>query len=116
MRDRERGQTPSSHANPNPRLFSSVVRFLPDWLARSSSLKFARDWRWSIRAIHDKPFAAISEQFKAGTAQPSFITSLLEQDAEIKTKGGVNPMTEADIKGAAGAVYAAGQDTVSVQL
>ncbi len=90
-----------------------AVRHLPNWLARSSSLKFARDWRWSIRAIHDKPYAAISKQFKAGTAQPSFITSLLEQDADLRSKGQANPMTEADIKGAAGAVYAAGQDTVS---
>jgi len=95
----------------DPSLFA--VRHLPNWLARSTSLKFARDWRWSIRAIHDKPYAAISQQFRQGTAQPSFITSLLEQDAELKAKGKVNPMTEADIKGAAGAVYAAGQDTVS---
>ena len=91
-----------------------AVRHLPNWLARSSSLKFARAWRWSIRAIHDKPYAAITSQFKAGTAQPSFITTLLEEDAELMARGEANPMTEADIKGAAGAVYAAGQDTVSL--
>lgn len=41
-----------------------------------------------------------------GRAQPSFITTLLEKDAELKEKGMPNPMTDDDIKGAAGAVFA----------
>ncbi|KII95683.1 hypothetical protein PLICRDRAFT_48632 [Plicaturopsis crispa FD-325 SS-3] len=87
--------------------FFPSLRYLPNWLARSWSLKFARDWRWAIRQIHDIPFAAVQEDMKNGTAQPSFIHTLMER----QEKGEVGDVTLADMKGAAGAIYAAGQDT-----
>jgi hypothetical protein len=45
-------------------------------------------------------------------AQPSFIHSLLENHSFRSEKGEPNDLTLDDIKGAAGAIYAAGQDTV----
>ena len=89
------------------------MRYLPNWLARSKSLKFARDWRGAVRRIHDEPYKVVAQEFKEGRAQPSFVNDLLEQAAELKAKGELNPMTEADVKAAAGTVFAAGQDTVS---
>ena len=90
--------------------FFPVLKYVPDFIARCRSLKFARNWKWAIRAIHDVPFAAVHDDFRKGRAQPSFLSALLEQSA-TKTDSDVNCFTIEDIKGAAGAVFAAGQDT-----
>jgi cytochrome P450 len=91
--------------------FLSILKYLPNWLARSWSLKFARDWKWAIRQIHDVPFAAVEQEMKDGTAQPSFTYTLLENNALKIERGEPIEFTSDDIKGAAGAIYAAGQDT-----
>ncbi|KAI9740606.1 MAG: hypothetical protein M1834_005187 [Cirrosporium novae-zelandiae] len=90
--------------------FFPVAKYLPSWLG-DWSLRFAREWRWAIRQIHDAPFAAVQQQMSEGTAQPSFIQALLEQHNQRVENGEVNDLSLEDIKGAAGAVYAAGQDT-----
>jgi len=46
-----------------------------------------------------------------GVAQPSFIYTLLERFELAENEGEVNKMTLEDVKGAAGTIYAAGQDT-----
>jgi hypothetical protein len=43
-------------------LIDIVVRHLPDWMPRPSSLKFARKWRWAIEKLYEVPFAAIQDQ------------------------------------------------------
>ncbi|THH19556.1 hypothetical protein EW146_g1637 [Bondarzewia mesenterica] len=91
--------------------FFPFLRYLPNWLARSKSLKFARDWRWAIKQIHEVPFAAVQREMKEGSARPSFIRTQLENRAAKAGKGEKTDMTLDDIQGAAGAVYAAGQDT-----
>lgn len=90
--------------------FFPILKHIPNFIARSRSLKFARDWKWSIRAIHDVPFAAVQKDISKGAAQPSFINNLLRQQATGKDQD-ANAFTLEDIKGAAGAVFAAGQDT-----
>ena len=90
--------------------FLPFIRFLPNWLVRSRSLAFARNWRWAIRRLHDVPFEAARRQFNATAAQSSFIHSLLRQQKSGKDED-ANAFTLEDIKGAAGAVFAAGQDT-----
>lgn len=90
--------------------FFPFARHLPDWLVRSRSLKFARDWRWSIRNIHDIPFEAARRDFEKGCAEPSFIRTLLQQQRAGSDKEAME-FTLDDVKGAAGAVFAAGQDT-----
>ncbi|KAK1622597.1 putative O-methylsterigmatocystin oxidoreductase [Colletotrichum phormii] len=90
--------------------FFPFVRYLPDWLVRDRSLRFARDWSWAIRQIHDAPYAAVTAK-KTQDQEHSLIKILLEQRAE-QIKSGMTPeLSVDDIKGAAGAVYAAGQDT-----
>ena len=39
------------------------VRFFPDWLVNSATLKHARQWSWAIRRLHDIPFAAARKEF-----------------------------------------------------
>ncbi|KAF9878842.1 cytochrome p450 1a2 [Colletotrichum karsti] len=87
--------------------FFPFVKHLPDWLIRDRSLRFARDWKWAIRKLHDAPYAAVTAH---KTPDNSLIKILLDQRNE-QLKSGFSDLSEDDIKGAAGAVYAAGQDT-----
>ena len=90
--------------------FVPFLRFLPSWLVRSRSLTFARDWKWAIRALHDVPFAAALKDRSPDTAKSSFIHTLFTKQESGKDQD-ANAFTGEDIKGAAGAVFAAGQDT-----
>lgn len=91
--------------------FFPFVAKLPTWLVPDRSLKFARDWKWAIRQIHDAPFAGVKAQVEKGRAEPSLINTLLAERQSKMKNGEPVEMTIEDIKGAAGAVYAAGQDT-----
>jgi cytochrome P450 len=91
--------------------FFPFLAKLPTWLVPDRSLKFARDWKWAIRQIHDVPFADVKEQIDNGRADPSLIQTLLAERQSNIEKGEEAEMTVEDVKGAAGAVYAAGQDT-----
>ncbi|TAQ89292.1 hypothetical protein B7494_g2367 [Chlorociboria aeruginascens] len=91
--------------------FFPFLKHFPNWIARSSTLKFARDWKWAITQIHDTPFAAVEKQIKDGTAKPSFVHTLLGINAAKAEKGEPIEFNSDDIKGAAGAIYIAGQDT-----
>ncbi|KAF2471439.1 cytochrome P450 [Lindgomyces ingoldianus] len=87
--------------------FFPIVKSLPNWLVRDRSLKFARDWRWAIRQIHEAPYAAGEKR----SIEASLVRTLLSERQKRLDKGEPEEMTIEDIKGAAGAVYAAGQDT-----
>lgn len=91
--------------------FFPFVAKLPTWLVPDWSLKFARDWRWAIRKIHDVPFANVKAQVDEGCAESSLINTLLVERRSKLERGEPMEMSIEDIKGAAGAVYAAGQDT-----
>lgn len=87
--------------------FFPVLGYLPRWL-HDRSLKFARDWRWAIRNLHDKPFEAVMSF--AERAQ-SLVQDMLDQRSGQLKNGEAPELSIEDIKGAAGAVFAAGQDT-----
>ena len=53
---------------------------------------------------------------REGTANPSFAQERLEIYNRNLEKGLTNDFTLADIKGAAGAIYIAGNDTVGVRV
>lgn len=90
--------------------FFPFLKYLPDFLARSRSLKFARAWRWAIRRIHDAPFVSATSKPRSGIEQVSFLHTLLRQRESGKDID-ANLFNLEDIKGACGAVFAAGQDT-----
>ncbi|KAK6225704.1 cytochrome p450 [Colletotrichum tabaci] len=84
-----------------------LLKYLPDWLVRDRSLKFARDWKWAIRQLHDVPYAAVVAQ---KSPKHSLVKIMLDVQREQAAAGSPELAVD-DIKGAAGAVYAAGQDT-----
>ncbi|KAF5702563.1 cytochrome P450 monooxygenase [Fusarium globosum] len=69
------------------------VRYLPDCIVRDWSLRFARQWRWAIKKLHDIPFAAAQAEY------------------DKESRGQEQQWSLDDIKGAAGAVFIAGADT-----
>ena len=87
--------------------FFPVLRYLPRWF-HDRSLKFAADWRWAIRNIHDKPYEAV---IASGERTPSLVQTMLDQREDQIGKGQTPELGLDDVKGAAAAVYAAGQDT-----
>ncbi|KAJ6443854.1 O-methylsterigmatocystin oxidoreductase [Purpureocillium lavendulum] len=94
------------------------VDFFPfmRWLPRcfhDRSLKFAADWRWAIRGLHDKPFDAV---LASRERRPSLIKEMLDQREQQLKREETPELTHEDIKGAAGAVFAAGQDTTWATL
>ncbi|KAF9509886.1 hypothetical protein BS47DRAFT_1348721 [Hydnum rufescens UP504] len=96
--------------------FFPLLRHLPDWLPRPTSLKVARKWRWAIDQLYGVPFASVQEQMRQGTAPSSFILPLLEGINAGAEKGIVPDIKSADIKGAGGTIYIAGQDSTSATL
>ncbi|CAK7565429.1 MAG: hypothetical protein SEPTF4163_003346 [Sporothrix epigloea] len=92
------------------------LRWLPSWMA-DRSLRFARTWRWAIRKLHDTPYHAVVASTEGGSPQvPSLIHILLAQRQSQLRTGTEPELSEDDIKGAAAAVYAAGQDTTWATL
>lgn len=87
--------------------FFPILKSLPQ-VFHDRSLRFARQWKWAIQAIHNKPYEAVIASDKKTN---SLIQSLLDQREAQLEKGQPADLSVDDIKGAAGAVYAAGQDT-----
>ncbi|KIH89747.1 cytochrome p450 monooxygenase [Sporothrix brasiliensis 5110] len=91
------------------------LRLLPNWMV-DRSLRFARTWRWAIRQLHEAPYHAVVASSTAtaaddGAQASSLIHGLLAQRQSQLRTGAQPELSEDDIKGAAAAVYAAGQDT-----
>ncbi|KAI5824986.1 cytochrome P450 [Schizophyllum commune Tattone D] len=96
--------------------FLPFLRYLPSWLVPLRSLKFAREWHAAIRKIHEVPFAAVQKDIQEGKARPSLVQQQLEARMSALDRGETYEMTHEDIQGAAGAIFAAGQDTTWATL
>ncbi|KAM6521204.1 hypothetical protein FSOLCH5_005972 [Fusarium solani] len=89
-----------------------LARHLPDWIVRDWSLRFARQWRWAIQKLHDVPFAAAQSEHDDRDDNKSLAHELLRQYRRNEENGQEQEWSLDDIKGAAGAVFIAGADTV----
>lgn len=85
------------------------IRRLPWWVRIFPSLNFARDNYPIIRQFQEAPFAAAKCPIGSGVSEISFVRNMLE-DMQLGTSE-ESGITEDDIKGAAGTMYAAGADT-----
>ncbi|SCO84802.1 related to cytochrome p450 [Fusarium oxysporum] len=89
------------------------VRYLPDCIVRDWSLRFARQWRWAIKKLHDVPFAAAQAEYHRDDhhRNTSLAHNLLREYKDKEFRGQEQQWSLDDIKGAAGAVFIAGADT-----
>ncbi|KAJ7828228.1 cytochrome P450 [Mycena olivaceomarginata] len=98
-----------------------ILKYVPDWFPGAGFKAKAKEWRTIAQAMSDAPFAQVKRniprhfnvlQPAAGTAQPSFASSALNQ---LDGTGNIDPR-ETDIKDVAGTMYTAGAETVTSLL
>jgi len=88
--------------------FVPVLRYMPTWLPGSAWKRKALDVRRLMQDVMHIPYEHTKQAVAAGTAGPSFLTTLLEETSE---KGSLTPEDERAMKGIASVLYAAGTDT-----
>ncbi|KDQ58239.1 hypothetical protein JAAARDRAFT_261088 [Jaapia argillacea MUCL 33604] len=87
--------------------FISALRYLPSWMPGTEFKAFAKKCREFNKQLADIPFGIVKDQIANGTAPPSYMTKLLEEN------GGDE---EGIIKSTASLMYAAGSDTTLMSL
>ncbi len=84
------------------------IRRLPAWVRIFPSLNFARDNYAIVKEFNQAPFDSVKSRMASGVPEVSFVRKMLEEKQSAVTD---DRLTEADIKGAAATMYAAGADT-----
>ncbi|KAJ7229088.1 cytochrome P450 [Mycena pura] len=84
-----------------------VLRFLPEWFPGAGFKRQAKEWSQTLYSQSLEPHMWVKEQIRAGTAIPSFTSTLL-QPADGHT---VDADEEDKIIWTSGALYLAGADT-----
>ncbi|KAL1664269.1 cytochrome P450 [Schizophyllum commune] len=79
------------------------LRHLPSWCDPTGSTAHVRKNKPAIMRMINVPFERVTQEIKAGTAQPSFILSAI-QEAEAEY-GRVDAETAARIRGVAGSMF-----------
>ncbi|KAL1741146.1 cytochrome P450 [Schizophyllum fasciatum] len=92
--------------------FFPSLKKLPMWAPLSGFKKQAEEVRQAVDKMMDIPFEDVKQQMSAGTNQPSFTARLLQQYTTAG-KGSISQEDEDDIKGAAGTLFAAAEDTTT---
>ncbi|KAF9463803.1 OrdA protein [Collybia nuda] len=85
--------------------FFPALRQLPEWLPGMGFMKTARIWAQATADMIEVPFAFTQKNMDAGTAPPSFVLNILEEDPSLSGKG------LRDLKFAASSMYGGGADT-----
>lgn len=85
------------------------MKYIPEWVPGASFKAQARIWRKYIIDMAELPFAAVQSAMASGIAEPSFVSTHLEN---LSAKKATLPNEEEVIKGAAAIIFAGGSDTV----
>ncbi|KAF9261873.1 cytochrome P450 [Marasmius fiardii PR-910] len=85
------------------------LRYFPSWFPGTYYATLARkQWYRTIREVHDVSTEFVQAEMKDKSVAKSFMSDHLERLAELEDQEG---LTLEDIKGAAAAVFSAGQET-----
>ncbi|TRM63183.1 cytochrome P450 [Schizophyllum amplum] len=95
--------------------FFPWLKNLPLWAPLSGFRQQAEVVRQAVDKMMNVPFEAVKQQMSSGTNQPSFTAHLLEQYSSAG-KGTISQDDEDDIKGAAGTLFAAAEDTTTCMI
>lgn len=82
-----------------------VLQHLPEWAPGAGFLRKAREWRTKLEEFVDGPYEFVKESMLAGTALPSFCSTLIEEGETKDARG------DFDLRWTANSMYAAGIDT-----
>ncbi|KAF8465421.1 cytochrome P450 [Gautieria morchelliformis] len=86
-----------------------ILKYVPEWFPGAGFRKTARLWRDDITKMNVVPFEAVNKALNAGTASPSFTSSLLE---DLTNNGTARADEVAIIRGVGSSLYAGGADTI----
>ncbi|CCM01427.1 uncharacterized protein FIBRA_03478 [Fibroporia radiculosa] len=93
--------------------FLPIIKYWPTWLPgsgfRMNSMKTAK----MLRKMLDIPYEKVKANVVAGSAKPSLMVSILEENVNIES---MTAEHVENMKGAAAAVYGAGADTTIMSL
>lgn len=93
--------------------FFPALRHIPTWMPGAGFKRHALRTRIKVRNMHDTPYEMVRKATAAGTAIPSFTSTLISDNLAA----GTSPVhDEEDIKGVAGTLYGAAADTTSATL
>ncbi|KAI5887518.1 cytochrome P450 [Schizophyllum commune H4-8] len=88
-----------------------LLRYLPSWCDPTGSAAFARKMRYAVKNMHDVPYERVKKEIDAGTAQPSFMLSLIQAKDAQENGGPDLGLTRERIQGLCATGFAAGMDT-----
>uniref|UniRef100_A0A8H8CJB8 Cytochrome P450 n=1 Tax=Psilocybe cubensis TaxID=181762 RepID=A0A8H8CJB8_PSICU len=94
--------------------FFPSMRHIPTWAPFSTFKIKALECRKAVEAMMDVPFEQVKADMKSGTAVPSYTSMLL--DGHRDSDGSIAPEDEEDIKGSAGTLLAAAEDTTIASM
>ncbi|KDR74052.1 hypothetical protein GALMADRAFT_269547 [Galerina marginata CBS 339.88] len=89
--------------------FFPIIRHIPTWAPFSNFKVKAMETRKAVEAMMDIPFEQVKTDMRSGAAVPSYTSNLL--DSHRDPNGCISPEDEEDIKGSAGTLLAAAEDT-----
>jgi len=90
-----------------PGFLVNLVPFLqhiPDWFPGASFKKTAKEWAATLNEMVDLPYNYVKKQVAAGTAEPSYVASLVEGKTLTSEQ-------EFEIKWSSASLYSGGADT-----
>ncbi|PFH50357.1 hypothetical protein AMATHDRAFT_145202 [Amanita thiersii Skay4041] len=91
-----------------------IIKHIPTWAPFAGFKRRALETRKAVETMMNVPFEIVKKDMRKGHAIPSYTSALLE--AHRNTDGEVDPEDEEDIKGSAGTLYAAAEDTTVAVL
>lgn len=59
------------------------LRHVPSWFPGAGFKRTAKEWRDCLTEVVEKPFAFTKQQMAAGTAPPSFVSDVLQDEASL---------------------------------
>ncbi|GLB44585.1 putative cytochrome p450 [Lyophyllum shimeji] len=90
--------------------FFPVMRHIPTWLPFAGFKRQALKTRMAVNKMMTVPFDMVKKEMRSGQAPPSFTSKLLETYCD-PSKVAPHSEDEEEIKGAAGTLFAAAEDT-----
>ncbi|TRM66939.1 cytochrome P450 [Schizophyllum amplum] len=84
---------------------------LPTWCDPTGSTALIHKWKHAKHKMNTVPYTRVVQEMNDGTAKPSFLRSVLEEEERRSQSGEPRLLTEKGIQGVSGAVYTAAQET-----
>ncbi|KAG6811137.1 hypothetical protein H0H92_008833 [Tricholoma furcatifolium] len=85
--------------------FFPAMKNFPEWLPGMGFMQLAREWAQATKDMIEVPWNYTKKEMAAGTARPSFVTEILEDEKSM------SPEDIENVKLAASSMYGGGADT-----